>query len=214
MCKVLRRLFWLALLGGAGYGAWMSYQRQGGAAEAPQEEAEVEAPPAKSTAAVISRIKIMSNLNIAEKRLPQDGRIDYQIGNKQLDMRVSTLPGVHGESVVLRILDRSDTSVPLEDLGMPERVRLQYEEIITQPNGMVLITGPTGSGKTTTLHSALAHINKPETKIWTAEDPVEITQAGLVPLLVGGTMLYFRALQYGLSNLPRADPESETAAGG
>ncbi|MEX0619017.1 MAG: ATPase, T2SS/T4P/T4SS family, partial [Pseudohongiellaceae bacterium] len=112
----------------------------------------IERLPIKIHTAVASRLKLMAKLDIGEKRLPQDGRIDFQVGGKTLDMRVSTLPGVHGESVVLRILDRSDTAVSLQQLGMPKKILSQYEHIITQPHGMVLITGPTGSGKTTTLY--------------------------------------------------------------
>ena len=105
----------------------------------------IEKLPVKIHTAVASRLKLMAKLDIGEKRLPQDGRIDYQIGSNQLDMRVSTLPGVHGESVVLRILDRSDTAVELQALGMPVEILQNYQSVITQPHGMILITGPTGS---------------------------------------------------------------------
>ena len=109
----------------------------------------IEKLPVKIHTAVASRLKLMARLDIGEKRLPQDGRIDYQLGSNQLDMRVSTLPGVHGESVVLRILDRSDMAVELAALGMPKSILKDYQSVITQPHGMILITGPTGSGKTT-----------------------------------------------------------------
>jgi len=165
----------------------------------------IERLPVKIHNAVASRLKLMAKLDIGEKRLPQDGRIDYQIGSKQLDMRVSTLPGVHGESVVLRILDRSDTAVPLQDLGMPERIRLQYEEIITQPNGMVLITGPTGSGKTTTLYATLEKINNESKKIITVEDPVEYQLEGITQIQANAKIgLSFAA---GLRSIVRQDPD-------
>ena len=134
----------------------------------------IERLPIKIHTAVASRLKLMAKLDIGEKRLPQDGRIDYQVGAKQLDMRVSTLPGVHGESVVLRILDRSDTAVSLQQLGMPEKILAQYQNIVTQPHGMVLITGPTGSGKTTTLYATLEKINNEKQKIITVEDQSNI----------------------------------------
>jgi general secretion pathway protein E len=120
-------------------------------------------------------------------------------------MRVSTLPGVHGESVVLRILDRSDTAVPLEDLGMPERIRLQYEELVTQPNGMVLITGPTGSGKTTTLYATLEKINDEAKKIITVEDPVEYQLEGITQIQANASIgLSFAT---GLRSIVRQDPD-------
>ena len=165
----------------------------------------IERLPVKIHNAVASRLKLMAKLDIGEKRLPQDGRIDYQIGSKQLDMRVSTLPGVHGESVVLRILDRSDTAVPLQDLGMPDRIRSQYEEIISQPNGMVLITGPTGSGKTTTLYATLEKINNESKKIITVEDPVEYQLEGITQIQANANIgLSFAA---GLRSIVRQDPD-------
>jgi len=165
----------------------------------------IERLPVKIHNAVASRLKLMARLDIGEKRLPQDGRIDYQIGSKQLDMRVSTLPGVHGESVVLRILDRSDTAVPLEALGMPERIRVQYQEIISQPNGMVLITGPTGSGKTTTLYATLEKINDESKKIITVEDPVEYQLEGITQIQANASIgLSFAA---GLRSIVRQDPD-------
>ncbi|MFH1624750.1 MAG: ATPase, T2SS/T4P/T4SS family, partial [Pseudomonadota bacterium] len=130
--------------------------------------------------AVISRIKIMSQLDIAERRLPQDGKIKFKIrGGKDIELRVATLPTAGGtEDVVMRLLAASEP-IPLDNLGMAERNLTLFKEIVQKPYGIVLVVGPTGSGKTTTLHSALGYINKPERKIWTAEDPVEITQYGL-----------------------------------
>ncbi|MDO8271829.1 MAG: ATPase, T2SS/T4P/T4SS family, partial [Gammaproteobacteria bacterium] len=142
----------------------------------------IERLPIKIHTAVASRLKLMARLDIGEKRLPQDGRIDSRIGNKQLDMRVSTLPGVHGESIVLRILDRSDTAVSLQQLGMPEAILGIYQHLITQPHGMILITGPTGSGKTTTLYATLEKINSEQQKIITVEDPVEYQLEGITQI--------------------------------
>ena len=167
--------------------------------------ARIERLPVKIHNAVASRLKLMAKLDIGEKRLPQDGRIDYQIGSKQLDMRVSTLPGVHGESVVLRILDRSDTAVTLQELGMPDRVLSQYQEVIRQPNGMVLITGPTGSGKTTTLYATLEKINDEAKKIITVEDPVEYQLEGVTQIQANASIgLSFAA---GLRSIVRQDPD-------
>ncbi len=124
-------------------------------------------------AAMVTRLKLMSGLDISEKRLPQDGRFSIRANNVPLDVRVSTLPVQHGESVVLRLLDHSANLLTLEKLGMPEDIRRRFERLITMPGGMVLVTGPTGSGKTTTLYSALNRINSESTKIITVEDPVE-----------------------------------------
>ncbi|MGI5869225.1 MAG: GspE/PulE family protein [Kiritimatiellia bacterium] len=138
-------------------------------------------PPPKSLALpVISRIKVMSGLNIAERRLPQDGRIQIPIGNRQIDLRVSTLPTQFGESVVLRVLDRSVVSLDLENLGMSEDVYNALGEDIEKPNGIIIVTGPTGSGKTTTLYSCLRRINKEGNKLLTAEEPVEYDIDGIV----------------------------------
>ncbi len=136
--------------------------------------------PNSFTKAVVSRIKIMANLDIAEKRLPQDGKIKFkQKGKVLLELRVATLPTVGGhEDVVLRLL-HTGTPLKLSELGMSEENLKRFQKIITEPYGLVLVVGPTGSGKTTTLHSALSYINTPDKKIWTAEDPVEITQEGL-----------------------------------
>ncbi|RMG18269.1 MAG: GspE/PulE family protein [Planctomycetota bacterium] len=141
--------------------------------------------PRKFARAIISRIKIMSDLDIAEKRLPQDGKIKFKkYSNLDIELRVATLPTVGGmEDCVMRILAASKP-LPLDAMGfLPENLAA-FQEVVSQPYGLVLVVGPTGSGKTTTLHSALGYINKPETKIWTAEDPVEITQAGLRQLQV------------------------------
>jgi len=124
-------------------------------------------------AAVISRIKIMAGLDIAERRLPQDGRIIMKIGNREIDFRVSTCPTIHGENVVLRILDKSSMVLGLENLGFPPTELKVFEELIQQPYGIILVTGPTGSGKTTTLYSALQRINREDINIMTVEDPVE-----------------------------------------
>jgi type IV pilus assembly protein PilB len=139
------------------------------------------APPGKRLALpVISRIKVMSGLNIAERRLPQDGRIQLTVGGRAIDLRVSTLPTQFGESVVLRVLDRSVVSLEIENLGMPEEVYQSFLRDISLPNGIIIVTGPTGSGKTTTLYSGLRRINTIETKILTAEEPVEYDIDGIV----------------------------------
>ena len=165
----------------------------------------IERLPIRIHTAVASRLKLMAKLDIGEKRLPQDGRINYQIGNKQLDMRVSTLPGLHGESVVLRILDRSDTTVGLAQLGMPEKVLHHYQGVITQPHGMILITGPTGSGKTTTLYATLEKINSERQKIITVEDPVEYQLEGITQIQANASIgLSFAA---GLRSIVRQDPD-------
>jgi general secretion pathway protein E len=140
---------------------------------------EVEAPPAKSTAAVISRIKIMAKLNIAERRLPQDGRIMHRAQGKELDLRVSTVPTSHGESVVMRILDRESIVLDFDSLGFDDDIRRQFVRQLEMPHGIILVTGPTGSGKTTTLYTALSALNTPERKIITVEDPVEYQLEGI-----------------------------------
>ena len=140
---------------------------------------EVEAPPAKSTAAVISRVKIMAKLNIAERRLPQDGRIMHRVGGKELDLRVSTVPTSHGESVVMRILDRESIVLDFDSLGFDDEIRAKFVHQLEMPHGIILVTGPTGSGKTTTLYTALSALNTPERKIITVEDPVEYQLEGI-----------------------------------
>jgi type II secretory ATPase GspE/PulE/Tfp pilus assembly ATPase PilB-like protein len=134
--------------------------------------------PKEHCAALIARIKVMSRLNIAEKRLPQDGKCKLKVRGKKLELRVATVPTVQGESAVLRIL-AAGSAMPLEKLNMTPANHKRVIELSAHPHGLFLVVGPTGSGKTTTLHAVLGHINKPERKIWTAEDPVEITQPGL-----------------------------------
>ena len=140
---------------------------------------EVESPPASSTAAVISRVKIMAKLNIAERRLPQDGRIMLRVQGKELDLRVSTVPTAHGESVVMRILDRENIVFDFKSLGFTDEFLGQFLHVLDQPHGILLVTGPTGSGKTTTLYTALSQLNTPDVKIITVEDPVEYQLEGV-----------------------------------
>ena len=140
---------------------------------------EVESPPRRFSAAVISRIKIMASLDIAERRLPQDGRIKLRIQGKEIDLRVSTVPIMHGESVVMRILDKSGTALDFATLGFDPVVLERFQQVLMQPHGIVLVTGPTGSGKTTTLYTALDKINQPDIKILTVEDPVEYQMEGI-----------------------------------
>ena len=141
--------------------------------------AEGESPPPNLTAAVISRIKIMAKLNIAERRLPQDGRIMVRVQGKELDLRVSTVPTAHGESVVMRLLDRETVVFDFKRLGFTDSFLPQFEKVLTQPHGILLVTGPTGSGKTTTLYTALSRLNTPDVKIITVEDPVEYQIEGI-----------------------------------
>jgi type IV pilus assembly protein PilB len=141
-------------------------------------------PPLKLRAALISRFKIMSQLNIAERRVPQDGRIKLKMGRKVIDFRVSTLPTLFGEKVVLRILDKGNLTLELEKFGIEPRAELELMEAVMNPYGMVLVTGPTGSGKTTTLYSALSKVNNEDVNIMTAEDPVEYNIHGINQVLV------------------------------
>jgi type IV pilus assembly protein PilB len=145
---------------------------------------EVMKPPMKLKAALISRFKIMSSLNIAERRVPQDGRIKLKMGKKVIDYRVSTLPTLFGEKVVLRILNKDNLTLDLAKFGIEPRAERELMEAIKNPYGMVLVTGPTGSGKTTTLYSALSQINTIDTNIMTAEDPVEYNLYGINQVLV------------------------------
>ncbi len=140
---------------------------------------EVESPPSRLSAAVISRIKIMAKLNIAERRLPQDGRIQLRAQGKEIDLRVSTVPTLWGESVVMRILDKASMVLDFPTLGFSPRTLERFLEILHMPHGIILVTGPTGSGKTTTLYTALQTINTPERKILTVEDPVEYQLEGV-----------------------------------
>lgn len=135
--------------------------------------------PAHLSAPLLSRLKIMANLDIAEKRKPQDGRIGIQIAGRELDVRVSVLPTGHGETIVMRILDRSANLIALGDLGFDAEDQKWFRKILDRPNGVVLVTGPTGSGKTTTLYAALQELNRPDVKIITAEDPVEYRIQGM-----------------------------------
>ena len=140
---------------------------------------EGESPPANLTAAVISRIKIMAKLNIAERRLPQDGRIMARVQGKELDLRVSTIPTAHGESVVMRLLDRETVVLDFNRLGFGSQFMPRFQKVLEQPHGILLVTGPTGSGKTTTLYTALSKLNTPDVKIITVEDPVEYQIDGI-----------------------------------
>ena len=164
------------------------------------------APPPKHLALpVISRIKVMSNLNIAERRLPQDGRIQMNVGGRQVDLRVSTLPTQYGESVVLRVLDRTVVNLEIENLGLPTEIYEKLKELIKIPNGIIIVTGPTGSGKTTTLYSCLKRINTIDLKLLTSEDPVEYDIEGImqVPINEGIGLTFARALRAFL----RQDPD-------
>jgi len=145
---------------------------------------ELEAPPLHLATALISRVKVMSGLDISEVRVPQDGRIDLAIGGRPVDLRVSTLPTMFGESCVLRVLDRSVVSLSLDQLGLREEDVLRIQELIKMPHGIILVTGPTGSGKTTTLYSALNHANDVGVKIITTEDPVEYDLEGIVQVQI------------------------------
>jgi general secretion pathway protein E len=167
---------------------------------------DVESPPKKLKAAVISRVKIMAKLNIAERRLPQDGRIKLKVLGKDIDLRVSTLPTLYGESVVMRILDKSNTNLyDIRRLGFPEDSLREFESLIRRPHGIFLVTGPTGSGKTTTLYSALSTINLPDKKIITIEDPIEYQIEGVNQIHVNSQIgLTFGS---GLRHIVRQDPD-------
>jgi type IV pilus assembly protein PilB len=143
---------------------------------------EMAPPPIHLALPIISRVKVMANLNIAERRIPQDGRIVKQIGEKQVDMRVSTLPTHHGESVVLRVLDRSSVNLSLENLGLTPSIYEYIIDTIEKPNGIFIVTGPTGAGKTTTLYAGLRRINTIDAKLLTAEDPVEYDIDGIIQI--------------------------------
>ncbi|MEQ1860237.1 MAG: GspE/PulE family protein [Chthoniobacteraceae bacterium] len=141
---------------------------------------EMQNPPKKLQSAIISRLKIMTgSMSIAEKRLPQDGRIQVKMGKKSIDLRVSSIPTVHGESIVMRILDKSSLTLGLPQLGFLSDDQETFEKLITLPDGILLVTGPTGSGKTTTLYACLNYINKPDKKLITVEDPVEYQMGGI-----------------------------------
>ncbi|MEW4489077.1 GspE/PulE family protein [Thalassoglobus sp. JC818] len=140
---------------------------------------ERDSPPRRLLAALTSRFKVMARMDIAEKRRPQDGRIKTRVGGKEIDLRVSVLPTNHGQAIVLRILDRDNIKVGIRNLGFSEENYRRFQNIIRRPNGIFLVTGPTGSGKTTTLYSALGELNRPDRKIITAEDPVEYYLPGI-----------------------------------
>ncbi len=166
---------------------------------------DAESPPRRLQAAIISRIKLMAKMNIAERRLPQDGRIRMQVGGRDLDLRVSTIPTIYGESVVMRLLDRASILLGLDELGFPPQVQPAFEGLIRRPHGMLLVTGPTGSGKTTTLYAALQIINSVEKKIITIEDPVEYQLHGINQLQVKPAIgLTFGS---GLRHIVRQDPD-------
>jgi len=166
---------------------------------------EMTPPPKHLALPVISRLKVMANLNISERRLPQDGRITYQMGTRQIDLRISTLPTQFGESVVLRVLDRSAVNLDLETLGLPKYVFDYTVDAINQPNGIFIVTGPTGSGKTTTLYSCLRRVNTIDVKLLTAEDPVEYDIDGIMQVAVNEAqgMTFGKALRSFL----RQDPD-------
>ena len=162
-------------------------------------------PPKWVQPALISRIKVMAKLNIAEKRLPQDGRIEVKIGNLSIDVRVSTLPTTFGERVVMRLLNKSEEVLNLKELGLTPGDLQTFNQLVTQPNGIILVTGPTGSGKTTTLYSVLASIIKPEINIITIEDPVEYQLKGISQIQVNPKIdLTFAR---GLRSIVRQDPD-------
>jgi general secretion pathway protein E len=166
---------------------------------------DAESPPKRLQPAIISRVKIMAKLNIAERRLPQDGRIELRVFDKEMDFRVSTIPTLFGESLVMRILDRSTLILDLEKLGFPQDILSHYLNLISQPYGMILVTGPTGSGKTSTLYTTLDKINSSEKKIITIEDPVEYQLTGVNQIQVKPKIgLTFAN---GLRSIVRQDPD-------
>jgi len=162
-------------------------------------------PGGVSPAAVVSRIKVMANLNIAERRLPQDGRIKLRVEGREVDMRISTVPTLHGESVVLRLLDRGDVTLDFAALGFEGNTLKRFEQLLARPHGIVLVTGPTGSGKTTTLYAALSVLNTPDKKILTVEDPVEYQLEGInqIPVRPNIDLTFANALRAIL----RQDPD-------
>lgn len=160
--------------------------------------------PASHHSAVIARIKIMANLNIAEKRVPQDGKLAFRMAGKPVEVRVATIPTVAGEGVVMRIL-AAGGAMPIEAMNLSPRNMEMLKTMIVKPHGILLVVGPTGSGKTTTLHAVLGYLNTPEKKIWTAEDPVEITQAGLQQVQVSPKIGFTFASA--LRAFLRADPD-------
>ncbi len=145
---------------------------------------EMAPPPVHLALPILSRVKVMANMNIAERRVPQDGRIVKQVGEKHVDMRVSSLPTIYGESIVLRVLDRASVNLSLDNLGLPNHIYDYIADTIEKPNGIFIVTGPTGAGKTTTLYAALRRINTIDSKLLTAEDPVEYDIDGIVQIPV------------------------------
>ena len=140
--------------------------------------------PKSNLSAIVTRIKIIGKMNIAERRIPQDGRVETKINDKEIDMRISSLPTVYGEKVVIRLLDKSNFNFTKEGLGFNERNLALFDQILAQPYGMILVTGPTGSGKTTTLYTVLKELNVPEKNVITVEDPVEYKLNGVNQVLV------------------------------
>ena len=162
-------------------------------------------PPKHLSFAITTRIKVMANLDIAERRMPQDGRIELSVSGHPVDLRVSVLPTLFGESVVMRVLDRGVVSLDLDKLGMDDDILRPFREIIKRPNGIILVTGPTGSGKTTTLYSALSELNEPTDKIITTEDPIEYDIEGIVQVPIdSGIGVTFAAA---LRAILRQDPD-------
>lgn len=162
--------------------------------------------PRTNLSAIVTRIKIIGRMNIAEKRIPQDGRIETKINNKEIDMRISSLPTVYGEKIVIRLLDKSNFNFTKEGLGFSQRNLEIFDEILAQPYGMILVTGPTGSGKTTTLYTVLKELNVPEKNVITVEDPVEYKLNGINQVIVNPkTGLTFAA---GLRSILRQDPDT------
>jgi type IV pilus assembly protein PilB len=162
-------------------------------------------PPRHLAFAITTRIKVMANLDIAERRMPQDGRIELTVGGHPVDLRVSVLPTMFGESVVMRVLDRSVVSLDLRNVGMNDKTMAAFRDIIGKPNGIVLVTGPTGSGKTTTLYSALNELNKVEDKIITTEDPVEYDMEGIVQVPIDAAI--GNTFAHCLRSILRQDPD-------
>ncbi|MGB7949860.1 MAG: type II secretion system ATPase GspE [Candidatus Binatia bacterium] len=166
---------------------------------------EVEPPPRQLKAAVISRLKILAQLNIAERRLPQDGRIKIRLAGKDVDLRIATVPTLYGESVVIRLLERAQIFTQMDSMGFPNTILQQFNEMISKPHGMILVTGPTGSGKTTTLYGALQKINDPGKKIITIEDPVEYQLGGVNQIQVKPQIGL--SFANGLRSIVRQDPD-------
>ena len=166
---------------------------------------ETAAPPLALTRPVISRLKVLANVNLAERRVPQDGRIRMTLGGQAVDFRLSTLPTQFGESVVLRVLDQSAGRLELTEIGLPEPVFARVAAVLERPHGLFIVTGPTGSGKTTTLYSCLKRLNVPGAKLLTIEDPVEYEIEGIMQVAVNSAadLTFARALRTFL----RQDPD-------